>query len=413
MKELAPGGDGVAIEDIDGERRAIFVPGVAEGERIRVDVDLSKRPARGRLLGVLSPSASRVAPACPHHGACGGCDYMFLDESTQRTAHAAIVRRVLPPAFAHVEITSHSAPKTLGYRTRARLHVEARRGSIAVGFLGRRTRELAVVGACAVLDPVLDAARAAMPSWLEGARGKGEVYVGLGAERRAVIDVRWSGDLPGAVFGRLERAVAGGALAGARVFAGDVKTPAVIGDPTPIIEGADGEPLRLAPGGFAQASEEGNRLLAARVRELARRAPEGACVELYAGSGNLTVLLARDRDVVAVESDRDACAAARVNLAARSLSARVVEADASAFDIPRATRLVVLDPPRTGAKEVARRLATSRVPAIVYVSCDPPTLGRDLGILVEGKLALAAIETFEMFPQTSHVETVALLTRGS
>jgi 23S rRNA (uracil1939-C5)-methyltransferase len=203
-----------------------------------------------------------------------------------------------------------------------------------------------------------------------------------------------------------------------RIFAGDVRTPAKIGDPTPFIIGADGAPLQLAPGGFSQATEEGNALLARRVQALAQTLPPGPCVELYSGAGNLTVLLAKGREVVAVEQDHDACLAARANLEARDLarSARVVEANASAHPIARQTSLVVLDPPREGARAVAEALAARPAshagPAILYVSCDPPTLARDVKTLVGAGWVVTTIETFEMFPHTSHVETVVALSRA-
>lgn len=411
--ELSPGGDGVAICAIDGERRAVFVPGVALGERIRVEADLSRRPARGRLLEVLEPSAERVAPPCPQADRCGGCDWMHLSPAEQARAHAAIVASVLPRAWSDVEVVAHPAPETSRYRTRARVHVEARRGRVIAGMHGRRSREPVDVDACLVLSEPLDDARRMLAALLEGARGRGEAQLALGrpgAPRRAVVDLRWSGDLPAAVFGRVERAVDGGALAGMRIFAGDVKVPATIGDPTPWIEGADGEPLRLPPGGFSQATEEGNRRLARRAAELADAlSARGPALELFAGAGNLTVLLARGRDVTAVEIGREAADAARANLLARGLSAKVVTADAGQHPIPKDVRLVVLDPPRIGAKDVARALAARPAPAIVYVSCDPPTLGRDLEALSGAGYTPLAVETFEMFPHTSHVETICAL----
>jgi 23S rRNA (uracil1939-C5)-methyltransferase len=114
-----------------------------------------------------------------------------------------------------------------------------------------------------------------------------------------------------------------------------------------------------------------------------------------------------------VEHDAEACAAARTNLKDRSLDARVVVADAASFAIPRGTRLVVLDPPREGAKATAEALAASggrsNAPAVIYVACDPTTLARDVRVLVAAGWELRAVETFEMFPHTSHVETVAVL----
>jgi 23S rRNA (uracil1939-C5)-methyltransferase len=419
IAELSPGGEGVAIEEIDGERRAIFVPGVVKGERVRVEADLSRRPARARLLEVLQPSAARVGPECPWFEACGGCDWMHLSLEEQARSHAAIVAAVLPPAFRGVDVITHRALRGRGYRTRARIHVDARRGRVIAGMYGRGSHAPVSVETCLVLDPVLDRARAALPAWLEGARGRGEAQLALGkptAERKAVIDLRWTGELPAAVFGRFERAVAEGAVAGARLYAGDVRVPATIGDATPWIMGGDGAPLRLSPGGFSQATEEGNVELARRTVALADAiAPGATTLELFAGAGNLTVLFAQTRTITAVEIVREACDAARANLAARGLSARVrvIEGDAGTHPIGRDAKLVVLDPPRAGAKEAVRMLA-SRLPshsrpAIVYVSCDPPTLGRDLSTLADAGYQLAAIETFEMFPHTSHVETIAAL----
>lgn len=425
IAELSAGGDGVAICEIEGERRAIFVSGVAPGDRVRAQVDLSTRPARGRVLTVVEPGAARVATPCPHAGTCGGCDWMHLSLDGQARAHVRIVEQVLPRAFAATPVVAHAAPRTVAYRTRARVHVEAKGGRLLVGMYAPRSHAPVPVDACMVLEAPIERARTALASWLEGARGKGEVQLALGAvaeprgsvdasARLTVADIRWSGDLPPAVFGRLEQAVARGELAGVRLFQGAVRVPATIGDPTPWITGADGAPLRLAPGGFSQASEEGNAVLARRAVDLALSlapAPKDPTVELYAGSGNLTVLLAASRSVTAVEANAEACEAARANLEARRLTARVVAADAGTFAIPPATRLVVIDPPRTGAKDVVRTLASRRGLAVVYVSCDPPTLGRDLAVLADAGYELRAIETFEMFPQTSHVETVAALVR--
>jgi len=136
-------------------------------------------------------------------------------------------------------------------------------------------------------------------------------------------------------------------------------------------------------------------------------------VELYAGSGNITVALAAlDVDLVAVESVREACDAARRNLLHRNANARarVIEARAEDYALPAATDIVVLDPPRTGAREFATRCVRSGPKRIVYVSCDPATLGRDLAAL-ESAYEATSVATFEMFPQTSHVETVVVLDR--
>lgn len=422
INELSPGGEGVGICEVGGERRAVFVPSVVSGEVVRVEVlDPTERPLRGRVLELLSPSAARTKPACAFVDQCRACDWMHLTSDEQAEEHGRLLKRLLD----HDLVVTHPAPHPLGYRSRARVHIETRRsGQVRVGMFARGSHQTASVDSCVILDPIVERARQRLAAWLGGAKGKGEAKLSLGdpraARRRAVIELTWNGDLPPALFARLEREVESvdGELAGARVFAGEVRVPAKIGDPTPFIVGADGEPLRLAPGGFSQATEAGNRLLAERVDAAVSSLPGTTIIELYAGAGNLTVLLARrGREMTAVESDPDACAAAKANLLARGLSekAKVLERDATAFAIPKGTAIVVLDPPREGARMVAMALAQGRrskprsAPAIVYVSCDPPTLARDVAILKASGYHLTTVETFEMFPQTSHVETLAVL----
>jgi 23S rRNA (uracil1939-C5)-methyltransferase len=293
--------------------------------------------------------------------------------------------------------------------------VRASGGRAIVGPHGVRSRDVVDVSTCVVLSPALDAAIPALAAILEGAHGLGEASLALGAAGKPVLELRWEGRVPASVYARLEQGVAAGTWAGGSVYGGDVARPAVVGDPTPRILGADGEALVLAPGGFAQASEAGNVALGQGVLALAQRlkpqSDGGGVVELYAGAGNFTVLLARAfAKLVAVESSAPACDAARANLAARGLAAKVTCADADAFVIPPRTDLVVLDPPRRGAKQVAEALASSTVKGILYVSCDTPTLGRDLAALAT-RYEPVAVESFAMFPGTSHAETVVALAR--
>lgn len=416
VASLAPGGDGVAHVEILGERRAVFLPHTAPGDVVRAAVDASRRPARGQVLALLAAGPDRVAPACPWSTRCGGCDWMHLSREAQARGHADHLRATLPALWRDHPVLHHPAAEGLGYRTRARVHVRCERGAVEVGMHEARTHDPVTVDRCAVLDPAVEKARQSLAAIFRGSQGRGEVQLALGAERRPVLDVRWTGEAAPACFARLELAVAAGELAGARVLLADASRPATVGDPTPWMPGADDRPLRLAPGGFAQANERMNATLALYVAERVRslrssERPIDKAVELYAGSGNLSILLAREvRELVLVESSREACDAARANLAARGLAARVVEADAEAASWAPSTRLLVLDPPRTGARAVAERLAASRVSHVVYVSCDEPTLGRDLALLAP-TYAPRSIATFEMFPQTSHVETVVTLQR--
>ncbi len=414
IHELAPGGDGVAHVGVNGKRRAVFVRGAALEEELDLDVDLASRPARGRVLRVATPGPARVVPACPHVHRCGGCAWMHLSLDGQKEAHRAQLIAALPEAWRTVRLVSHDAPDALEYRTRARLHARGSGGRTAVGLHEAGTHDPFEVERCAVLHPTLDRARLALGPLLEGARGHGDAQIAIGSGSKPVLELVWKGQLARGSFARIDSSVRAGEWAGARVFEGEVSRPAVFGDPTPWTLGADGEPLRLPPGGFAQTSAKANAILGERLVYLVATTfggSLGSVLELYAGSGNFTVLLARHATrVVAVESSLVACEAARSNLAARDLSAKVVVGLAEAQPIRSGTDLVVLDPPRTGAKKVAERLAASKARAILYLSCDVPTLARDLGAL-NATYRLVGLESFLLFPHTPHAETLALLVR--
>lgn len=432
IESIAAGGAGVAHD----EGRAVFVPRAAPGDVVEAAVEPRGGTLRGRLLRVITPGPGRVDVACAHVDACGGCDLMHLSAEAQREAHRAIVedalRRTaglaeLPPIVSHAAHAPAAAGAALAYRARARFFARAdRAGRVQVGYRAAGSHDLAPIDRCVVLVPALDALLRELPSVLAGARGEGEASVALGASGKPVVDITWRGALPPSVWSQLDARTtpqgagsegastgAGAAWAGARVWLEGAAAPATFGDPRPVVEGADGRPLVVAAGGFAQPSNEAGALLARRAADLVQKsgAHVGSIVELFAGSGTLSILLAPLADrFVAVESQDDSARAARENLEARGLSAKVVRADAGAFDPGRAD-VVVLDPPRTGARSAAERIAASPARAVVYVACEPTTMARDVATLVAGGFTVTDVETVEIFPQTSHVETLVRLAR--
>ncbi len=336
---------------------------------------------------------------------------MHLTHEAQIAARVGHVREALP-AGSRVEVVA--ADKLEGYRTRARLHVRASGGRAIVGFFAAESHAPIETRTCLVLDPLLDAARAVIASLLEGASGEGEARLALGAfeARRPVLDISWPRELPAQVYARVEKCVTDQTLGGVRITCGESSRPAVVGDPTPWIEGADGLPLELGPTGFAQASEDMNGKLARAVADAVGDSER--VLELYAGAGNFTVLLAkRATKLVAVDLDESSCEASRRNLSRRSLRATVVAADASHYELPRAVDTLVLDPPRTGATHIAQALAKSTIKRVVYVSCDTRTLARDLTTLAPNyDVAEEHPATlFEMFPHVSHCETLVVLNK--
>ncbi len=412
VASLALGGDAVAHVEGDPARRAVFVPGALPGERVEAEVDLAARPARGRVLRVVDASASRVEPPCPVAARCGGCDWMHLAVEAQVAAHAELVAGALTRAGLEVPpIVTHAAPATTRFRTRARLAIVARRGHAVVGFRSSRSHDVVGVDTCLVLAPPLDATLPLLRELLAAERGEGEASVALGHGGKPVLDLRWQGELSPGVFAALERGVAEGRWAGAELWTAGTRTPARIGDARVVTAGGDDQPLVAPSAGFTQAQPAMNALLASRAVALLE-ADGRDVLELFSGSGNLTVVVARvAARVHAIEADAHAAQAARDNLAARGLTARVTCGDAEAAVVPPTTRRALLDPPRAGAPHAVAALAASRAERIVYVACEPGALARDAAVLGAAGFRLGAVETFEMFPHTHHVETVAAFVR--
>ncbi|HKQ67874.1 MAG TPA: methyltransferase domain-containing protein [Polyangiaceae bacterium] len=413
ISAIAPGGEGVSHVVDGGRRRAVFVAKAAPGDVIDAEVDFGKKPARARIVRVVDPSPLRVEPPCSFAERCGGCDLMHVGVAAQLEIHAGIVKSALERAVGGelCPVESHAAPRDVGYRSRARVAISASRGKVLLGYRRSSSNDVEDIASCLVLDAALSGWLGPLREYFRRERGSGEANLALGSAGRPVLDLHWSGELTGAFFGALGGAVESGACSGACVWLKGAREPARIGDPRALTTAADGQPLLVPSGGFAQAHVAMNAKLGDRV--LALGGVQGTEVlELFAGSGNFSVLLAAHAAALTtVESDPSAVEVARMNLRSRSLTARVVQADADAFDVPKAVRTVLLDPPRTGAAGASERLARSKVRRVVYVSCDAATLARDVAILVPSGFAVQTVETFEMFPHTSHVESLVVLDR--
>jgi 23S rRNA (uracil1939-C5)-methyltransferase len=238
--------------------------------------------------------------------------------------------------------------------------------------------------------------------------GEGEIQLALGQDARAVAVIRCDAPQSPALYRTAEALVP--ELAGVALSVQGVR--ATFGDAREWSQALDGSLLEGPIGGFSQANRAVNEVLVARVAELAQT--EGMRVlELYAGSGNFTVALAKGALTYgAVEQAPDAVRALKQNLAARALAVKVVEGDVARSLAGPALDVVVLDPPRTGAPGVLPALLSRKPKRIVYVSCDPATLARDVGEVVSHGYAVRWAEAFEMFPQTADLESVVLLERA-
>ncbi|HZL18918.1 MAG TPA: TRAM domain-containing protein [Polyangia bacterium] len=396
---LAPGGDAVGRQrDPRGasgpnDGRATFVPLAAPGERVRARLEREKaRVAWAELVAIERPSPDRVAPVCPLFGACGGCQWQHVSIDVQRDAKRRIVERALGTPIVAIA----PAGPVFGYRDRAKLTVGS---GGRLGFHARRSHEIVDVTSCPLLGPELARALPALRRLAGGLTAGTELDVQAGAEGVHVnlvqADAKAAAAHARSEIDRLEAAgVVGLSLAGKPTLG---RAEVDVAEP-------GGAPLAIPAGGFAQVGRAANAALVAAVREAVGPSP-GAVGELYAGSGNFTRRLLSVATAV-YASDGDAAARSR---GARNAPGAIWSARPAAV----AVDTVLLDPPREGADRLHLEAARRARHRIVYVSCDPQTLGRDARALAAGGFHLTQAIALDLMPQTFHVEVVAIFERIS
>ena len=375
IDELAAGGDGVG-RGPDG--RVVFVPFTAPGDRVRVRVTESRaRFARGRVEALLEPGPQRAIPPVPSSApaaAAPGSTSPIRRSSPRRLGSSRMPCAGSGASSRPARSRSRPRPAAYGYRSRTRVLAQAGR----VGYRRRRSHAVCATTRCPVLLPALDEKLHELAQKPPPRDGEWELAWGDG-QARAV---------PLAAPGR-ERVC---------------------------IEVA-GERIGISPGVFAQSNALLLPALAARLLALAGAG--GGALELYAGAGCFTLALARRFErLVALEASPDAARDLRANLQGAGIGNVEVLAETLERALERgafqglAPEALVLDPPRAGLPEGAAEALARLSPArVVYLSCDPATLARDLALWVARGWALRSVEGFDLFPQTPHVEALALLER--
>jgi 23S rRNA (uracil1939-C5)-methyltransferase len=379
-ERLAPGGACVARH----EGLVLFVPFAAPGERVRVEVTgLEKKHAKALLLEVLTPSPHRRAPRCRHFGECGGCQFQHVDYAVQVAAKGEFIRDALVRTGGfewQAPITVHHAAEW-GYRARTQLKLHRRGDEVRLGFNQALSHDVVDVQECPVLAEPLE-------------RGLADV-------RRALAR------LPGRIPGRdLPYQIEGACGGGGAVWAPDL--PGLRKD---LAEHHVGEfRYLIEPESFFQGNRWLTKDLVAGAVGLARGE---LAFDLYAGVGLFSLPLSRRfRRVVAIEDERRAATLGRVNVKHnRCDNVSYFRQTTEQFLVQNRERpdLVLMDPPRLGARAAIPLLLQLRAPQLVYVSCDPNTLARDLRQLADGGYRVDHVEGYDMFPQTWHVECIARL----
>ena len=386
------------------EGQVVFVPYALPGETVLVEVETVKKGwARARLLEVLEASADRVEPACPHFGpsGCGGCHWQHSQYTAQLRYKTEVVRDQLR-RLAGLERAAVQDTLPAGEPWAYRNHVQLRTAPEGLGYVAADGTRVQPIEVCPIMHPLL----AELFDDLD-IDAEGLLRVGLRAGVRTgqqMIIFETVDNEP--IELSVERPVA-------CVLLRSDGIPVTLVGRDHIVEQVAGRDYRVSAGSFFQVNTAGAELLVKTVLEYLEPRPHHSALDLYAGVGLFSLALAdRVGQVWAVEASALAVADLRFNVEAGGVDNVHIQAGdvAQALAGFEATaELAVVDPPRAGCGEaVIKRLVELQVRRLVYVACDPATLARDARLLAAAGYRLVRVQPVDMFPQTYHIESLAL-----
>lgn len=420
---------------------AVFIPNAIAGERCEIRiVQTGKTWAAGRITRLLEPSPHRVNRACPQGKLCGGCAFQHMDYEEECRLKAERVRQAMNRlAGEHLEqVEFLPAPALWGYRNKAQYPVAQEKNRAVAGFYREGTHQVVPCPRCAILPPEADQVRDAVVAYMnrysvpayDEATGKGlvrHIYVRKGWVSGALlVCLVVNGNKiprPEALLARLreipgyetlvlsENRKPGNGILGQSFYTLD--------GPGWIEDTLCGLTFRLSPRSFYQVNHDQAQRLYEMAVSAAGIGKTDTVLDLYCGVGTITLAMAGAAGkVIGVEIEPQAVADAEANARRNHIeNAEFLCADAGKAALTLESRglrpdVVVVDPPRKGlnpdAIEAISRMSPQK---LVYVSCDPATLARDVALLKPHGYALQDIHAADMFPRCAHVETVCLLSK--
>ena len=433
--------EGRGVCRLDG--MVAFVAGAIDGEAVEVRVDkVGKQQAYVSLVRVIAPSAHRVAPDCPYSAKCGGCATRHMDYEEELRFKAQRVRDALVRlGGAEIETVPIMGAETVDrYRNKAIFPVGTVGDKADAGFFRAGSHELIPIASCRLQSETADAVRAAVVTWMRtfGIRAYDE-KTRKGLVRRVFVR---TADGTGQALAclvvngktvphtaELVFAIRAAAPEVGTLVLNENRTPGnvVLSDKFITIYGDGaitdmlcGLRFRLSPRSFYQINRAQAERLYALAAERAGLTKNDVLLDLYCGTGTITLIVARHvREAIGVEivpeAVRDAEENARENgiTNARFFCGDAGEAAQKLASEGLRTTVMVVDPPRKGVGTDVIVAANAMKPnRIIYVSCDPGTLGRDVKRFAEVGYKLVSADAVDLFPRTPHVETVALLKRA-
>lgn len=416
--------DGRGVGRING--KAFFVDGALPGEEVEFRVTREKRNfAEARLTKVLVESDHRMAPECGYFSKCGGCSLQHLKHSQQ----IEFKKSQLLNNFHKIEIKPENILDSLvgpqwHYRRRARLAVQrARDGQFLVGFHNPGSNRIEPIASCLVLDKSLDAVLMALPATLNKLTHDIKVFEIelVAADNALAVAVEASRSPFDSELVSLLNDLSGVTNVPTQLWWRSSKNGQLLrmdGGKEGLFFGAkDDLKVNFEPGQFIQVNDTINRLMISQMVALLDDKKLGVAVDLYCGSGNLSLPLAKYfNKVIGVEGLASLVAGADKNARDNYIvNTEFVVADlADANSLKKVSKmakvidLVVLDPPRNGAAAIMPWVARSGAKQIIYISCHPSTMVRDADVLIRAGYKCKDVGVMDMFPHTAHVESITL-----
>jgi 23S rRNA (uracil1939-C5)-methyltransferase len=402
IEKLVHGGAGLAKH----EGKACFIDRVIPGETVRARItgELSQY-CNAHLLDILEPSPARIQPACPLAGLCGGCQWQHIAYAGQIACKADIVEDCLKRIGKlqnHTPLPPVPSPLETGYRSRAAFKISDERKP-KIGFYASKSHRVVEVHDCLLLEPeILNALQICRRLLQEDQKYAGYTDLQLLAVDSAAIVLGLFQDSKNRRQNK---------------FAINTTTGSMEQLQSPVQEKLSGMKFLRDTDNFYQVNRRQNQAMICKVLEFIAPVSGLAILDMFCGCGNFSLFLAgQGAQVTGIDSNAAAIDEARRNASMNGIeNTRFITGDIHRLDenlVQDTYEAVLLNPPRSGCEGSTLKLIASKKPAvIVYVSCNPATLARDLRLLSDSGYAVDEIQPFDMFPQTYHIETIVKLSR--
>ncbi len=417
IETLVNGGAGLARH----AGRVVFIPHSTVGDVVVVRVTRVKKSfLEAEICEIVKPAPQRRQPVCPVAGVCGGCQWQHLPYSEQLKWKETLFRETLVRRCAispDKVLPILSAVQEWEYRSRVQIKCALRKGTFVCGFFRPKSHDVVAFDHCplvvAPLNSLLSSLRQcfaespycneiAQIDLLFDARNHRGAVIHYGGNRVAALaDFLRSTGIDADLLLKIPDRRTLLPVTGTGIFQIEVDQPPLA--------------LLYPAGSFAQINLDQNRVMVQKVLEYADLSGSETVIDLFCGMGNFSLPLARrSRAVIGIEASRRSVEMAKANCRNNNIDNATFHNRSAIGTLTEYGRvdLVVLDPPRNGAAEVMNELVAAAVKKVIYVSCDPQTLARDLNVLVKGGYELVSSQSVDMFPQTHHCESITVLEWG-